>query len=338
MNKPTDEQPNSPDIPPPVPVESDHSIICGFWSRLMALILDGFCLGLLGVILGLFLFDPLSHLGGWGRLIGFSISLVYFGVLNSSIGKGQTIGKRIMKIVVVDRAGSHISLALSLVRYTVLGIPFFLNGAMIPPSVMISPIGYLIGFILFGFGGAIIYLYIFNRRTRQSLHDLAVGSFVTKKTSNGQIVGSIWRPHLIVIAVWLVAVIGLSVVMTGLTKKGMFSELLSVQSAIQSSGKVHMVSVVAGKSWSNVGGNRSETTYLQSNAVWKERPSDNEAAARQIAALILQNYSGIVDKDILAVTITYGYDIGIARAWRTQRVQHSPSEWQAILFEPSTQE
>lgn len=336
MNTPTDEQPGSPDIPP-VPVESDHSIICGFWSRLLALFLDGLCLGLLGLVLGLLLFDPLSRLGGWGRLIGFSVSLAYFGLLNSAIGKGQTIGKRVMKIAVVDRTGNHLSLARSLVRYAVLGIPFFLNGAMIPPNVMVSPIGYLIGFILFGVGGAIIYLYVFNRRTRQSLHDLVVGSFVTRKTSEGRIVGSMWRPHLIVIAVWLVAVVGLSVVTTGLTKKGIFPELLSVQSAIQSSGKVHMVSVVAGKSWSNVGGKRSETTYLQSNAIWKERPSDSEEAARQVASLILQNYPGVVDKDVLAVTITYGYDIGIARAWRTQRLQHSPSEWQASLSDPSAQ-
>ena len=38
------------------------------------------------------------------------------------------------------------------------------------------------GLILFGFGQAIVYLYIFNRRTRQSLHDLILGTFVTQTT------------------------------------------------------------------------------------------------------------------------------------------------------------
>jgi hypothetical protein len=88
------------------------------------------------------------------------------------------------------------------------------------------------GFILFGFGDAIVYLYIFNRRTRQSLHDLIVGTFVTQTTPRrtynlhdliaavfvsqrpppGQVVGSIWRPHLIVVGVWLVLVSVLLVV------------------------------------------------------------------------------------------------------------------------------
>ncbi len=168
----------------PSMTELNHRIISGFWVRLLALMVDGLCLGLTGLVLGLLLFDSLARLGGWGRLLGFFIALVYFGVLNSAMGKGQTIGKRIMKIEVIDRSGKHLSIGRSFLRYAVLGIPFFLNGALISPSVMISPIGYVIGFILFGAGGAIIYLYICNRLTRQSLHDLFVGSFVAKTTPN----------------------------------------------------------------------------------------------------------------------------------------------------------
>lgn len=325
------------DIKAPLGIEANHRIISGFWRRLLAFILDGLCLGLTGLIFGLFLFDPLSRLGVWGRLLGFCIAMVYFGVLNSVIGKGQTIGKRIMKIEVVDRSGNHLSLCRSLLRYAVLGIPFFLNGAMISPNVMMSPMGFLMGFFLFGAGGAIIYLYIFNQHTRQSLHDLVAGSFVTRTTPEGQVVDSMWKPHLIVVGIWFLAVVGLSVIMTGLSKKSIFQELLVVQRKIQSSGKVHMVTATVGKRWNVVDGNRSETTYFQSNTIWKERPHDNEAAAQQMASLILQNYEDIMDKDVLAVTITYGYDIGIARAWKTQRFQHSPLEWQKILDKSSVE-
>jgi hypothetical protein len=75
-----------------------------------------------------------------------------------------------MKIEVTNKFGEHITLGQSLLRNTILGTPFFLNGAMLPPSTLMSPIGYVIGFIVFGIGASLP-LY-FNRRTRQSLHDL----------------------------------------------------------------------------------------------------------------------------------------------------------------------
>jgi uncharacterized RDD family membrane protein YckC len=297
----------------------------------MALAIDGLCLGLPGIILGFFFFDSLARLGVWGRLLGFSIAMVYFGILNSAIGKGKTIGKRIMKIEVVDRAGNHLSVGRSFLRYAILGAPMFLNYAMIPPDVLLSPIGYLIGFILFGVGGGIIYLYVCNRRTRQSLHDLAVGSFVVKTTPEGQVVDSMWRPHMIFVGIWLLAVVGITIVMTTLSKKGMIQELLAVQREIQSSCKVHMATATIGKSWRVFDGKRLETTYFESNVTWKERPLDDDAAVQQVASVILRNYADIMKKDVLVVTTTYGYDIGFARSWRTQQVQHSPSEWQGIL-------
>ncbi len=319
----------------PADRKADNRVIAGFWRRLLGFTLDGLLLGFVGFAIGLFLFEPLARLGGWGRLVGFCVALVYFGVLNSSIGKGQTIGKRIMKIEVVNRSGNHITLGRSFLRYAVLGTPFFLNGALIPPNVFMSPIGYIIGFLVFGFGGAIIYLYIFNRCTRQSLHDLVVGTLVTKTTPQGPVVGSIWRPHFVVVGTWFVAVIALSVVTSALSRKGIFPELLAVQKSIQSSGKVHIATVTVGKVWHVIDGNRSETTYFQLNAIWRGRPVDYKSAARQLASIVLRDYSEIMNRDILAVAIAYGYDIGIARAWRSLHVQHSPSEWQDILAKSS---
>ncbi len=311
--------------------ESDHRVVSGFWRRVLALILDGLLLGAAGLVCGIFLFDYFANLGGWGRLVGFSVALVYFGVLNSAAGKGQTPGKRAMRIEVVDRSGRHISLPRSLLRYSILAVPFFLNGVLIPPDVMMSPAGFIIGIIVAGFGGAVIYLYIFNRRTRQSLHDLAVGTFVTKTVPRGGVTGSIWRPHLAVTGIWIVGVIGLSIGTAGLRRKE-FQMLIDVQQAVQASGKVHVADVKAGKirSW-GADGSRSETTCLHVIAYWKRRPKSEETPARSIASIVLDNYPEIADKDVLAVTVHYGYDIGIARAWRHETYSFSPGEWQRRL-------
>jgi uncharacterized RDD family membrane protein YckC len=312
-----------------------QAVISGFWRRLLAFILDGLLLGLVGFVLGLFWFDPLARLGGWGRLLGFCVALVYFGLLNSAIGGGQTFGKRVMKVRVVDRSGQPISPGRSFLRYTVLGAPYFLNHLLIPPSVTMSPIGLLIVFILLGFGGAIVYLYIFNRGTRQSLHDLVAGTFVTRTTPPGQVVGSIWRPHLIVVGGWFMAVIGFCVAMADLSRQGVFPGLLKVSKGIQATGKVHMAEVFVGKTWSIGGSNRKETSYFKANVVCKVPPFDRKDVAQEIASIVLRVYPEAKDMDVIAVTIAYGYDIGLASAWKSQLIRHSPSEWRDILAKTS---
>jgi uncharacterized RDD family membrane protein YckC len=299
---------------------------------LLAIVLDGFTLGIVGFVSGLFFFDFYARSGGWGRLIGFGFDSIYFGILNSAIGKGQTMGKRIMKIEVTNKLGEHITLGQSLLRNTILGVPFFLNGILAPASLFMSPIGYVIGFIVFGIAGATIYLYIFNRRTRQSLHDLVVGTFVSKTSPQGSVPPiPLWRPHLAVIGVWFVIVVGLLFFIPALSQRGVFPELSAVQKSIQSSGKVHVATAMVGKSWGTTSGKKWESSYFRTNAIWKERPSDYEGAAREIAAIVLREYPGVMKKDVMAVTVMYGYDIGIARLWRSQNIQHSPQEWREIL-------
>src|SRR5262249_37058904 len=223
-------------------------IIAGFWKRILALIIDCFLLGVVGFPLGLMFFDAFATLGGWGRLNGFIIALLYFGVLNSFIGKGQTIGKRITKIKVVDRDGQLIPLNKSFLRYAILAPPFFLNGALIPPSVMMSVLGVIIDLIIFGVGGAIIYLYTFNRRTRQSLHDLVTDSFVVGASAKeSTALTRVWKYHYLIVSIWCLIILIFAVIISPMIQRREgFSPLLTLHNSIQNSGKVHMASVFVG--------------------------------------------------------------------------------------------
>ena len=293
--------------------------------------IDSAVLGIAGLILGFLLFDFFAHLGGWGRLVGFGIALLYFGTLNSVVGGGQTLGKVLLGIEVVDAAGNHISLGRSALRYTVLAAPFFLNGAMISPSVLIAPVMWLLGFLIFGLGGAIIYLIVFNRNTRQSIHDLVAGTYVVRSSSGDRVAAKpVWRGHLIVIGAWCVAVfLGMAVVGPRLAKTDLFSDLLAVQNAVQSSGKVHFATINVGATWTWRNGTKAEQTFAQSSVFLKQRPEDNEATAGEIASIILATSPEISKRDVLGVSVAYGYDIGIARASVSGYFRHSPSEWQA---------
>ena len=326
-------QSNSFSTPPDVPDnrrdERAAATISGFWRRLLAFILDGIILAAAGLVLGAFLFDLLAQLGGWGRLLGFGVALLYFGILNSSVGKGRTIGKRIAKVKVVDSKGNYISLFRSFLRYAILGAPFFLNNALIAPSILMSPIGVLISFIVFGGCGAIVYLYIFNRGTRQSLHDLMVGTYVVRSWAPGKPdVPKVWKGHFAVVGIWFLAVLGwASIGAPIVSRRGPFPELLTVQKSIQASGKVHTSSVFIGKSW----GSHGTVEHFSVNALWKTRPEDYEKASEEIASIVLAEYPGIAERDLLAVTVTYGYDIGLARARKSHHVGYSPTQWKEKL-------
>ena len=134
-----------------------------------------------------------------------------------------------------------------------------------------------------------------------------------------------------VIGVWFIIVLGLLFFIPALSQRGVFPELLAVQKSIQSSGKVHVATTIVGKSWGTTSGKKWESNYFRTNAILKERPSNYEGAAKEIATIVLRDYPEVMKKDVMAVTVMYGYDIGIARSWRSQNVQHSPQEWQEIL-------
>jgi hypothetical protein len=82
--------------------------------------------------------------------------------------------------------------------------------------------------------------------------------------------------------------------------------------------------VSIGKTW----GGQREQRYLAVNAIWKERPKDFAEAADEIASIAMKTAPSIRDQDVLAVTVSYGFDIGIAHGWKNYSARFSPKAWQ----------
>jgi uncharacterized RDD family membrane protein YckC len=135
-----------------------------------------------------------------------AVSAVYFILAYAATGNGYSVGKRALSIRVVDRHGNPLSLAASAVRWLVLvGIALPL-GALIVNFERAEPMGaaraMTIAVPVLSVMLVDSYLFLFNRRTRQSLHDLAAGSFVVPRSHRGAVpVAPLWRGH----AGWIVA-------------------------------------------------------------------------------------------------------------------------------------
>ncbi|RJE77285.1 hypothetical protein BGP78_09540 [Pseudoalteromonas sp. MSK9-3] len=307
--------------------EVQEKWICGFWRRIGALFIDTLVLGILGYVVGLFLEDIFVQLGGWGRLIGFALSITYFGVMNSSLSNGQTIGKRILNIKVVDSSNSTISLPKSFLRYSFLAVPFSLNGAQITNEAMLSYLMYPLSFIIFGGLFSISYLYIFNRATRQSLHDLAVDTYVVNAEVSPEELPSVWKPHLVVLAGLFIAAALAPVFTSDLAKSKPFKGLLSTQEAINSNESVKYAGVTEGSTtFTSSDSGTTTTTYVNTQAFLYKNNVEDSDIAKQLAHLIVKTYPESLNKNLIQVTLTYGYDIGIASKWNSYNHQFSPQE------------
>ena len=312
---------------------AESKAICGFWRRIFAFLIDVLFLFILFTIFGPLRGAFVSEANEWiWDAIESGIFILYFGLFNSHHGKGQTIGKRITKIKVVGQHGNNISFTMSCLRASILfivfaaGTPAFLEN--IHPFKLINLVG-------IGAVGAAIYLYIFNSRTRQSLHDIAVGTCVVSTQHSGKFdLPKIRKVHY-AIAFTLAAVLivinhGVQIFQEAFLPK-FESRLESLQPMQEKIYKIDMVKEVAINE--EVAGNKR---YLQVIVIWEDRPEDLEKAGIKIAAIILKEDPDVASLDNLIVSFR---DISRVKFLSFQyetfkdyyAAEHSPEEWDKFV-------
>lgn len=304
--------------------EVQEKWICGFWRRIGALLIDSLILGVFGYILGLFFGGFFTQLWPWGVLVGFVISITYFGFMNSCLCNGQTLGKIILSIKVVNGLNETISLPKSILRYSFLAIPFTLNGIHIQEN---SFLAYPISIIYFGGSFSIFYLYIFNRVSRQSLHDIVVGTYVINSKEQKQNLGEVWRPHYVIVFSIFILSAFLPLLGSSLAESVPFEELKATQKQLHNNDFVRFASVLEGATIVNSSDKgTSTTTYIRTQAFLNENEIENIALAKTLAETIIRTYQDSKTKDVIKVTLTYGYDIGIWSQWHNYSHVFNPSE------------
>ena len=310
--------------------ETGQPWISGFWRRIGALVIDTVILGIFGFILGLALESTFVQMGGWGRLVGFTIALIYFGIGNSAITGGQTPGKRFLKLRVVDSDNTSIGIGKSVIRYVVLATPFALNGLNLPPEAMQSLLIYPLSLVLFGGMLSIIYLYVFNRTTRQSLHDLAVGSFVVNVGAERTEIGQVWWVHIAIVVLLFVLATVAPAATTNLSQGSPFKELLATQTALLQNPNITYATIATNTTtFMSVREGTSTTDLIGSDILLTDNNIDDSGLARQLATVIVKNYPEASNMDTIQINLTYGYDIGIWSQWMTHSYNFVPDELQS---------
>jgi uncharacterized RDD family membrane protein YckC len=334
-------------------IQPDRAI-AALWRRAVAFVVDGIILFIAATLVAMPFFETFSRLGSWGPLVGFCFALPYFAILDSSVGSGRTLGKRLVHIQVVGKEGATISFAKSVIRYTVFAVPYFLNELLLPLTRTPWVVPVLMSIVIFGVGGATIYLLLFNRHTRQGLHDLSAGSYVAVADRDGPPkIEPIWGTHWVILGLTLaVLFLGTGILGNKITRWGPFPQMLADVRLVEDIEGVQAAGI-QDMNQSNVGSGEKKKILII-NVYWigesadkhtfsgsltgdfKEGWASKQAFADQVAKLIIGHDSIVNDHDSLKVVVIRGYNLGIARAQISYFYQHTPAEWNARLFGTSS--
>jgi hypothetical protein len=212
-------------------------------------------------------------------------------------------------------------------------VPYFVSGLAIDDVASRPSAAAVLVCIILAVEFCDIYLFVFNRQSRQSLHDLAVDSHVVELGAEAapSPVRRLWLGHAAAIAALVFLGAATPWLVAGSIEREPLASLLPVQQQITKEQGVRTASIQVGKNTLFINGGSRSTTYLMTQLLVDTKGIDGEALADRIARTELRLYPAAADTDMLSVSIVYGYSIGIASSWHTSNFSHSPADWRKRL-------
>lgn len=325
----------SESILPSPAAEAPTRTIAGFWRRVGGVVLDWLILAMPTFMLGAAIFNVLADLGPWCLLIGFGIVLVYHGIGNSRVTGGRTPGKAALGTRVVDRDGIPLSIRAAVVRTGLLWSPIYVPGLVriILPSG--NWIEVVIGLAASFAGLCILYLLVFNAKTRQSLHDFVVGSYVVLARSEGKpYPHRAWRGHFVLAGVGALAVAalgfaGIQALMNamGIDESDM-QAMQALQTELMEEFPVHAAGVELQQNWHSQQG----TQRLAVVTVHWSRPfEDIQADADKVARMVFERFEAAREQDAIVIQLVRSFTFGYAYLTLTQHAVYDPAQFEPII-------
>lgn len=281
--------------------------------RFFAFLIDTFIIAFFGKLLGTLFGDFFVQLGDYGKIIGFAVVSFYFGIGNSKLSKGQTLGKKLLKIRVVNKFSKTISVFKSFLRAIPFAVFILLNGTQVPETF--AALSIIFSTIIFSIPILEIYFFIVNRHSLQSLHDLWSGTFVVTVKSEGCIDSSNKKP-LLYIGTALPLVIAIAcfgATTLAVNKFAYIADMQKIMNTAINELPISAITIYRHKTTtSNLNGESIQEKSIEVTAKKKNKNDDENTLALKIAKIIFDSGFAFEEGEALSINIIYGYDIGIA--------------------------
>ena len=286
--------------------------IAGFWSRLLAFVIDFVLLGIVSFAIAWLFPEQVMRLGGWGHWLGMGVVILYFGLMNSRLSHGQTAGKILMDVRVVDRDGARLGVRRSLLRTLVFWAPSLAGALSLPAAMSALPWQMLLALLVYGGWPAIIYLYLFNARTRQSLHDLATGTLVVREwpETGAPPQASPWRGHWIALAAIACLALSVPLMLGRMLQQPQMQEVVRMLPAVLAEPGVLEANV--GTYVFRMTGQPPQRS-LRATVRVRDKTYMEKAVAERIYQRMRRAQPQRVARERVVVRLWWGFDLGIAK-------------------------
>jgi uncharacterized RDD family membrane protein YckC len=307
---------------------AEKKIVVGFWLRFVSDLLDASLLAVFGFLLSIPFGELFYQMGDSGLWIGLVIAFLYAGILQSGIGQGQSIAKKLLNIQVVRLDGSYLSLSQSFLRYLVVAFVFYnqwIGMGIISafPALNNSVFQFVYGLIIFALLLGISLLVAIHPLKR-GLHDLLVGSIVVRKQMyDAENIAALKSPAkenraFVICALVIVLLVCGQFFLFQKTAslRSDIEELIPQKQAIEEN--TQLTKVFPNLLWrvsQEADGSRKKTTgFGILGHLPKAKFEDEkirEAEAQKAVDIVVKFYSKISACDYIHVKIATGYNIGI---------------------------
>ncbi len=265
------------------------------WRRLLAFMLDGLLLGLVGTGPAMYLGPMVQPFGMWSHLLFVPAMALYRG-LSQGIS-GCTPGQYLLGLRVVAADGERPGWGAVLLRAGVLSLGLGTMGMTMPGNSWVE-----VGIRLIAglFGASSLYLALFEGQ-RRGLHDLVAGTVVVRRGLRPE-GGPVARVHGIGVALLSLAPALLCIPSTPR------SSIQALQQSLSGDARLRDVQV-----WEEAVESHGQTAgLLRVGGWWMGEPGEVGAWMEEVEKSV--RASKISGVEILTVELTSGWDVGFAAA------------------------
>jgi len=286
-------------------------------ERMIAFFLDWIILSFFGFIF--LIISGKSTIEYWpiSRVAGFFIAWIYFGLQESKLTRGQTIGKKIIGIRTIEYNGTFLSYTKAFARSFLLIFPFFFNQISIPGIANNYMIAIFIFLAVFLIGIGNIFLCFANKHSMQGLHDILLKTLVIKgdwKPEIGKFQAS--QKAVFIYSIIVIALITANVVSASkLLRDKTFIEMIRIQKNLDKLPNVKMAYVEIIKPSENKNKKESLSSKIRYNIqiIWGKvlnKSNENDNEINHIKKAILKELPTNIDKNNISISLINFFDIG----------------------------